>query len=154
MRQLIWIAFVASAMLALAGAVEAQARSSTGTRVIARSSAYGRVLFNSGGKALYVFEADKGSTSHCYGVCAQAWPPLLTKGSPIAGAGIDHMLLGTTERKDGTEQVTYHGHPLYTYSADKPGKIGCQHVNMHGGLWLVIKASGTVSMAKGHMHMA
>lgn len=144
------IAFVA---LALGLAATAQGSTRAGARVTAHSSAYGAVLFSASAKALYVFEADKGSTSRCYGVCAQAWPPLLTHGPPVAGAGVDHMLLGTTKRRDGRMQVTYHGHPLYTYSADKPGKIGCQHVNMHGGLWLVIKTNGVVSMAKGHMHM-
>jgi predicted lipoprotein with Yx(FWY)xxD motif len=151
MKRSIWIAFIA---LALALALAATAQSSTRAGVSAHSSSYGKVLFSAAGKALYVFEADKGSTSRCYGVCAEAWPPLLTNGTPVAGAGVDHMLLGTTRRKDGSRQVTYHGHPLYTYSADKPGRIACQHVNMHGGLWLVIEANGRVSMAKGHMHMA
>jgi predicted lipoprotein with Yx(FWY)xxD motif len=151
LKRLIWIAFVA---LALVVAATADGSTRAGARVTARSSAYGRVLFTASGKALYVFEADKGSTSRCYGACAQAWPPLLTKGAPVAGAGIDHMLLGKMTRRDGTAQVTYDGHPLYTYSRDQVGKIGCQHVNMYGGLWLVIKTDGRVSMAEGHMHMA
>lgn len=142
-------------LLALAFALVGTAQGSThaGVRVSARSSPYGKVLFSAAGKALYVFEADKRSTSRCYGACARAWPPLLTNGTPVGGSGIDRMRLGTTKRRDGTVQVTYSGHPLYTYSADKPGRIGCQHVNMHGGLWLVIKTSGRVSLAKGHMHM-
>jgi predicted lipoprotein with Yx(FWY)xxD motif len=119
-----------------------------GAHVTARSSPYGKILFTSGGKALYVFEADKGTTSHCYGACAAAWPPLLSKGAPVAGAGIDHMLLGVTMRKDGSHQVTYKGHPLYTYSADPIGKAKCQHVTANGGLWLVIEPNGRVNMSK------
>ena len=49
--------------------------------------------------------------------------------------------------------MTYNGHPLYYYSVDKVGKVMCQHANMHGGLWLVIKPNGQPSMAKGKMQM-
>ena len=52
------------------------------------------------------------------GTCAKAWPPLLTKGNPTAGSGVDASDLGTTMRSDGTEQVTYKGHPLYYFVAD------------------------------------
>jgi predicted lipoprotein with Yx(FWY)xxD motif len=131
----------------------AQAAPSTAARLIVRSSAYGKALFGPNGKVVYVFGADRGSTSHCYGVCATAWPPLLTKGAPLAGPGVEAKLLGTTKRKDGTLQVTYNRHPLYYYSADKVGKIMCQHANMHGGLWLIIKPNGQPNTAKGKMHM-
>lgn len=149
MKSLTLMTIVAFALALTATALGSRASA----QVTARSSAYGNVLFSAGGRALYVFGADKGSTSRCYGVCAQAWPPLLTAGTPVAGIGVRHMLLGTARRRDGTVQVTYRGHPLYTYSADKRGKIGCQHVSMHGGLWLVIQANGRVSTAKGRMHM-
>ena len=112
-----------------------------------------RALFGPNGKVVYVFGADRGSTSRCYGVCATAWPPLLTTGAPLAGSGVQAKLLGTTKRKNGTLQVTYNGHPLYYYSADKVGKVMCQHANMHGGLWLVIKPNGQPNTAKGKMHM-
>jgi predicted lipoprotein with Yx(FWY)xxD motif len=131
----------------------AQAAPSTSARLSVRSSDYGKTLFGPAGKVVYVFGADRGSVSHCYGVCAKAWPPLLTKGAPLAGAGVAAKLLGTAKRKDGTLQVTYNGHPLYYYSADRVGKIMCQHANMHGGLWLVIKPNGQPNMAKGKMHM-
>ena len=122
------------------------AASSGAAHVAVRSSQYGKVLFTSSGKALYVYEADKGKTSHCYGGCAKSWPPLLSKGKPVALAGVDHMLLGVTMRKDGTDQVTYKGHPLYTYSGDAVGKAGCQHIDAFGALWLVIEPNGRVNM--------
>jgi predicted lipoprotein with Yx(FWY)xxD motif len=131
----------------------AQAAPSAGARLTVRSTEYGKALFGPSGKVLYVFGADRRSTSHCYGVCAQAWPPLLTKGRPIAGHGVRANLLGTTKRKNGTLQVTYNHHPLYYYSADKVGKVMCQHANMHGGLWLIIKPNGQPNTAKGKMHM-
>jgi predicted lipoprotein with Yx(FWY)xxD motif len=102
---------------------------------------------------VYAFGADRGPTSRCYGVCAAAWPPVLTGATPLAGPGVEAKLLGTTKRSDGRLQVTYGGHPLYYYSADPVGKIMCQHATMHGGLWLIVKPSGQPNMAKGKMHM-
>jgi len=131
----------------------AQAAPQAAARLSVRSTEYGKALFGPSGKVVYVFGADRGSTSRCYGVCATAWPPLLTSAAPLAGSGVQAKLLGTTKRKNGTLQVTYDGHPLYYYSADKVGKVMCQHANMHGGLWLVIKPNGQPNTAKGKMHM-
>ena len=122
-------------------------------RLTLRSSEYGKVIFDSRARVLYVFSADRGSTSNCYGACAKAWPPMLTKGAPTAGPGVSAKLLGTTKRKNGSLQVTYNGHPLYYYEADMRGKIMCQHANMHGGLWFVVKANGTPNKAKSKSHM-
>ena len=152
MRQRL-LATVLVATAAAALVASAQAAPGAAARLSVRSSEYGKTLFGPSGKVVYVFGADRGSTSRCYGVCATAWPPLLTSATPLAGAGVEAKLLGTTKRKDGTLQVTYNGHPLYYYSADKVGKIMCQHANMHGGLWLVIKPNGQPNMAKGKMHM-
>ena len=123
------------------------------TRVSAHTSKYGMALFGPSGKVLYVFGPDKGSRSHCYGACASAWPPLLSTGAPLAGSGVNSKLLGTTKRTDGSVQVTYDGRPLYYYLADTPTKIMCQHANMHGGLWLIVKPNGQPNMAKGMTHM-
>jgi predicted lipoprotein with Yx(FWY)xxD motif len=148
---------VAAAAVVLAGLVAAagstRAASGVAARVSVGSTEFGKALFGPSGKVLYVFGADRGSKSNCYGVCAAAWPPLLTTARPLAGVGVEAKLLGMTTRKDGALQVTYNGHPLYYYSADKIGKVMCQHANMHGGLWLIIKPNGQVNMAKGKMHM-
>ena len=60
----------------------------------------------------------QGVVGACSGACAQAWPPLITKGAPKAGDGVKASLLGTTKRDDGTLEVTYDGHPLYYYAGD------------------------------------
>jgi predicted lipoprotein with Yx(FWY)xxD motif len=138
---------------AVAVTASAQATPSGAMRLTVRSTEYGKALFGPSGKVVYVFGADRGSTSHCYGACATAWPPLLTSSAPIAGPGVRANLLGTTKRKDGRLQVTYNRRPLYYYEADKVGKVMCQHANMHGGLWLIIKPSGQPNTAKGKMHM-
>lgn len=62
--------------------------------------------------------------------------------SPTAGRGIDAAALGTITRSDGTKQVTYHGRPLYFYEHEAPGEIKCHNVNLHGGLWWVVKGDG------------
>jgi predicted lipoprotein with Yx(FWY)xxD motif len=145
------IAAVGVAVVAVTAS--AQATPSAAARLSVHSSEYGKALFGPSGKVVYVFGADRGSTSRCYGACAKAWPPLLTTGAPSGGAGVAAKLLGMTKRKDGALQVTYNGHPLYYYAADTPTKIMCQHADMHGGLWLIVKPNGQPNPAKGKMHM-
>jgi predicted lipoprotein with Yx(FWY)xxD motif len=140
--------------LVTAGATLAGARSTSAhAKLILRTSEFGKVIFASNGNVVYMFGRDKTAKSTCYGVCAKAWPPLLTKSAPSVGHGLAASRLGTTKRKDGSLQVTYNRHPLYFYTGDKHGKIMCQHAVVHGGIWLVLKANGTPSMAKGSMHM-
>jgi predicted lipoprotein with Yx(FWY)xxD motif len=141
----------ASATPSNAAAVSPAARGGEAAGIGLRSSEYGKVIFASNNRVLYTFGADHGTASACYGVCASAWPPLLSKGSqPGVGAGLNPSLLGTTKRNDGSTQVTYAGHPLYYYSGDTPGKIMCQAANMHGGYWYVVNADGSPNKATGH----
>jgi predicted lipoprotein with Yx(FWY)xxD motif len=82
-------------------------------------------------------------TSSCYGACAKAWPPLLTEGEPHPSNGAEGAKLGTTKRKDGSEQVTYAGHPLYTYTGDQgPGEANGNDVDAFGAEWYALTASG------------
>ena len=107
------------------------------------NSPLGQMLVDGSGRTLYLFEADTGSTSTCKDACAQAWPPLLTPGAPSAGSGASAAELGTTTRPDGTTEVTYHGHPLYTYVADtKAGDINGQGLNQFGAKWYVLSPTG------------
>ncbi len=100
----------------------------------------GSILVDDKGMTLYLFTKDTPNTTVCYEKCAIAWPPLLTAGDPIAGEGVDAALLGTTNRTDGTVQVTYNGWPLYYYEKDKaPGDVTGQDV---GGVWYVVSAAG------------
>jgi len=109
-----------------------------------RGSAFGRILFDGSGRALYAFTRDpRGGRSTCYGACATAWPPYLKRAALVAGAAVRRSLIGTTRRRDGRLQVTYAGRPLYYYVGDrKPGQVLCQNVREFGGLWLVQRASG------------
>jgi len=103
----------------------------------------GTALVDEDGKALYLWEADKNGTSTCSGPCAAAWPPVTTSGAPLAGSGVDKALLGTVKRADGTEQVTYNGHPLYYYVGDTgPGTAKGQGSKDFGASWYVLSAKG------------
>lgn len=120
----------------------AMASASKGRTIKAVGSEYGKVVADAKGEAFYLFDKEDGPKSECYGACAKAWPPVLTKGKPRAGKGVKASLLGTTKRKNGKLQVTYAGQPLYYYVDDSPGTILCQNVDEFGGLWLVVKPNG------------
>jgi predicted lipoprotein with Yx(FWY)xxD motif len=118
------------------------AMAAKGATVKVVSSQFGRVIADKRGEAFYLFDKEAGRRSRCYGECAVAWPPVLTKGKPRAGMGADADLLGTTKRRNGKVQVTYNGHPLYYYKDDEPGRILCHNVDEFGGLWLVVNPRG------------
>jgi predicted lipoprotein with Yx(FWY)xxD motif len=113
-----------------------------GTRIIVAGSQFGPMLYNASKQAIYVFERDGKDESNCYDECAEAWPPVFSKGEPDAGKGVDQSLLGTIQRRDGGNQVTYAGQPLYYYAHEDPGQVLCHDVNLNGGLWWVVGPSG------------
>jgi predicted lipoprotein with Yx(FWY)xxD motif len=103
----------------------------------------GKILVDSSGRTLYLWEKDSGTKSACSGGCAAAWPPLRTSGKPTAGGGAKASLLGTTPRSDGKPQVTYDGHPLYSFQGDsKPGDTTGQGSTGFGAPWYVLSATG------------
>ena len=104
-------------------------------------STLGSIVADSKGMTLYLFKKDNGSTSVCYGQCAAAWTPLLLNGKLRAGAGLKTSLLGTTQRTDGSTQVTYAGHPLYYFAKDT--KAGDTNGQGFLGIWYVVSADGT-----------
>lgn len=115
-----------------------------GTKIGVGSTRLGQILVDGKGRTLYLFVADSGTRSTCNSsACVQYWPPVLTKGAPLAGAGLNASLLGTTKRQDGTTEVTYAGHPLcYFISDTKPGDVTGQGINGFGGPWYVVSPSG------------
>jgi predicted lipoprotein with Yx(FWY)xxD motif len=113
-----------------------------GTEIVVAESQYGPILFSADRQAVYLFDKEASAKSECYGACAEAWPPVLADGVPQAGKGTESKLLGTTERDDGSIQVTYAGHPLYYYAHEGPGEVLCHNVSEFGGLWLVLESSG------------
>lgn len=106
-------------------------------------SGLGTVLVDSEGRTVYMFAKDDGTASSCYGACAQGWPPVIAEGKPSAGEGAMSSQLGTTKRKDGSMQVTYAGHPLYTYAGDTaPGEANGNESAAFGGKWSAMDEAG------------
>ena len=114
----------------------------TGTAIKLANSQYGKVLFDRRGQAIYLFAKEKSSTPRCYGDCAAAWPPVLTRGEPRALGAIRQRLLGTTRRRDGKTQDTYNGHPLYYYAHEVRNEVRCHNITEFGGLWLALNRRG------------
>jgi predicted lipoprotein with Yx(FWY)xxD motif len=115
----------------------------TAAVVSAATTKLGKLIVDSKGFTLYNFHKDKGGKPTCYGACEEAWPPLTTNGKPQAGEGAMASKLGTTERKDGTLQVTYAGWPLYTYVGDsKPGETNGNDISAFGAEWYALQPNG------------
>ena len=138
------IAVVALLSLAVLGAAFAAGGStSRGAAVATARTGLGRVVVNGSGRTLYLFEKDKRGRSACSGACATYWPPLLTHGKPVASGGAKQSLLGTIRRGDGTRQVTYAGHPLYSFALDtKRGQTKGEGLTDFGAGWDALTPSG------------
>jgi predicted lipoprotein with Yx(FWY)xxD motif len=111
----------------------------TGTALKTATISGTTVLTNAKGFTLYSFAPDTPTASKCYGSCAAYWPPVT--GTTAAGQGLPGKV-GTIKRTDGTEQLTYNGHPLYTYIGDSaPGQAKGNNLNLNGGLWNEVPVS-------------
>jgi predicted lipoprotein with Yx(FWY)xxD motif len=146
MTRLSTIIVAAVAVVALGAGIASAAYNnpSKPATVKVRSTKLGKVLVNGSGVTLYLFEKDKRGKSSCSGACAANWPPLLTKGRAHAGPGARSSKLGTTKRADGTTQVTYGGHPVYTFTGDakKPGSVKGEGLEAFGAEWYAVSSAG------------
>ncbi|MDA8025448.1 MAG: hypothetical protein M0T78_02735 [Actinomycetota bacterium] len=124
--------------------------SATSTVSASENSALGqKIIVDSSGETLYLFEKDTEGKSLCTGGCATAWPPLLTKGKVQAGTGVSASLLGTIKRGNGDMQVTYNGHPLYTFSGDvSSGQTNGEGSTAFGAPWYAVSILGSAVIAK------
>lgn len=113
-----------------------------GTVITTGDSEFGTMLFNDKRQAIYIWELEESTKAECYEDCAEAWPPVLTDGTPRAAGSVSNELLGTTKRADGSTQVTYNSHPLYYYAHEGAGEVKCHNISTHGGLWWVIQPNG------------
>jgi predicted lipoprotein with Yx(FWY)xxD motif len=126
-----------------AAASSAAASSGSAITIQKGTSTFGAIITDGQNRAVYLFEKDSGTTSACYGPCAQAWPPVLTAGAPVAGTGAQASLLGTAQRTDGTMQVTYAGHPLYYFAGDQqPGQVTGEGSQAFGAGWDLLSPAG------------
>jgi predicted lipoprotein with Yx(FWY)xxD motif len=134
---------------ALVALTAASALASGGTVVSWKKTSIGNAITTSSGRTLYLFRGDTGTTSKCYGACATAWPPLLTAGKPVASGRVTASLLGTTKRKDGKLQVTFKGHPLYTFVGDtRAGETKGEGSSAFGAQWYALAPSNGATIDK------
>ncbi|HEX7301185.1 MAG TPA: hypothetical protein VF257_19460 [Solirubrobacteraceae bacterium] len=141
------MAIVLAAVIAgsvVAGLAVAASKPTKPATVQTRTTKLGKIVVDGKSRTLYLFEKDKNGKSRCSGACADNWPPLLTKGKPKASGSVKASKLGTTKRSDGTTQVTYGGHPLYRFVADKnkPGSTKGQGLDAFGAEWYVVGTNG------------
>ena len=113
------------------------------TLTVQRSPA-GPILATGMGATLYDFGPDTRHRSTCVNVgCVYQWPPLIVRGPILVGTGVDRALVGTLTRPGGATQLSYNGHPLYTYILDaKPGMVTGQAIDQDGGPWYVLGPAG------------
>lgn len=109
--------------------------------VFVEDSDLGQILVDAEGRTLYLFlPDDQGGESTCYDDCEANWPPLAVEGDPTGGDGVGGAMLGTTEREDGSVQVTYDDWPLYSFAADETADdVNGQGV---GDVWYVVSPDG------------
>jgi predicted lipoprotein with Yx(FWY)xxD motif len=118
--------------------------SESGAINVSQNDQLGSFLVDDQGMTLYIYKRNTPNASNCNDNCAATWPPLLTTGNAVAGAGTGAgeaaSMLGSVTRMDGTMQVTYNGWPLYHYSEDlKPGDTMGLGV---GSVWYMISPTG------------
>jgi predicted lipoprotein with Yx(FWY)xxD motif len=107
------------------------------------STSLGAIVANARGRTVYLFKRDSGTTSACTGACATFWPPVRAVGGVTAGKGLTASKFGTSHRPDGRTQVTYNGHPLYTYTGDhNHGDTNGQGLTAFGGGWFALSPAG------------
>lgn len=144
MRPLHAVVMGASALALLAAGCGGAIPSSNGGPAALKLMSSKGFLVDGQGHSLYLFEKDESGESYCNGACAAVWPPFETDSMPHASGGVDAAALGTIKRDDGDTQVTYHGHPLYYYSADasSPGKTRGEDIEQFGSGWYLVNAGG------------
>lgn len=142
------IGAAASLCLLLAPA-QAQQAGDAATVQAAEHESLGTYLTDDAGRTLYTFDQDTRNTSECQDFCTNTFRPYTVDGRPTASGGAVAALLGTLKREDGSTQVSYSGHPLYTYAGDYTaggtaghGKVG------FGGRWSAIAPGGEEAVVK------
>ncbi len=115
-----------------------------------RTGPPGTYVTDSTGRSLYLFASDSATKSTCSGACATAWPPLTTNGKVSAGSGVTASDISMIKRSDGTQQVVYHGHPLYYFAGDGgAGQTNGQGSTAFGARWWLVQPSGQSLTSSG-----
>jgi predicted lipoprotein with Yx(FWY)xxD motif len=114
-----------------------------GTPTLKLTSTNLGMILTSKGDTMFSFTKDKRGKDKCQSIsgCTSVWHPLVTKGRPMAGPGVNASLISTIKLKNGKKQVRYNKHPLYIYSVAPKG-TGYVDFPQFGGQWDALNASG------------
>jgi predicted lipoprotein with Yx(FWY)xxD motif len=146
--RLLALAVALGSTLVVVGVAQATRSSHARTRapgalVTLRETTLGTVLVDARGRTLYLFEKDRNGVSMCISACTTYWPPLSSRATPRAGKGIHQSLLRLARSRNGARQVTYAGHPLYTFVGDKrAGQTSGEGLDDFGAEWYALAANG------------
>ena len=137
---------MATAAVAAAAASPSLAQTTVSSaKLQLRKTSIGTILVDAHGFTLYAFTKDGRAKNSCATIsgCRAIWPFVTTGGKPVAGPGVKSSLVGTIALNGKTRQVTYAGHPLYTYSGDSvPGETDYVNASQFGGHWPALNAAG------------
>lgn len=138
---------IALSALSLACVLAGQAGAQDTVIESRQAAGLGTYLTDGDGRGLYTFSSDqrgegqKDAASTCYDACATAWPPVIAQQMPAARAQAKAVLISLIERRDGRQQVTYDGWPLYYFVGDRGrGQATGQGVQQFGGEWRLARA--------------
>lgn len=94
-------------------------------------------------RAVYLLEGDTDG-SQCTDACLRQWAPLFPPtGAPTVSGNLAPVLVGTIDRADGSQQITYNGHPLYHYVDDtRPGSTLGHDRDDEWGEWYLLTPQG------------
>jgi predicted lipoprotein with Yx(FWY)xxD motif len=135
------IAVLGAAAVPIASASAAAAPA----KVSLRKTSLGMILVNGRGRTVYAFSRDAKNKDRCVTTagCTSTWPMVTSHGKPMAGPGVKSSKLSTIKLSNGSHQVTYAGHPLYTYVGDSSsGETDYVGANQFGGTWQAVNAAG------------
>ncbi|MBV9805766.1 MAG: hypothetical protein JO286_01225 [Solirubrobacterales bacterium] len=152
MKRLTIPLIVAAAWLPAAAHATTTAHTARGARLELRHTSLGNILTNGRGLTLYrltlyMFTRDSIDHDRCVAIsgCISIWPVLMSHGRPAAGPGVRRSVVGTIKLPDGVRQVTYAGHPLYTYIGDSgPGDTSYVGQRQFGGTWFAVDSGGRI----------
>jgi predicted lipoprotein with Yx(FWY)xxD motif len=115
----------------------------TATLAVVTNAKLGKqIIVAASGKTVYLYMPDGTSTtSKVPAALKAAWPPVTVSGGATAGAALDKAKIAVQSQPDGTKQVAYNGHLLYTFQGDAgPGTASGEGL---GGIWFVLSPAGT-----------
>jgi predicted lipoprotein with Yx(FWY)xxD motif len=105
-----------------AAAAGTAASASDATVEVMEIAGVGTVLADAAGQVLYASDEEAADPDVvCVDDCEQFWSPLVVAGAPPAAVS-ETISFDVAARPDGSQQVTFEGRRLYTFTQEGPGQ--------------------------------